>query len=95
MKLKTFFTNFGLYILVLLAYFYIFSAIVLFTIGRNFSTIDFADFCHTCKSLFFCHVEMVPERFETGNQKYQADQFYLASQRPLACFSHLPAARSY
>ncbi len=32
MKLKTFFTNFGLYILVLLAYFYI-SAIVLFTIG--------------------------------------------------------------
>ena len=33
MKLKTFFTNFGLYILVLLAYFYIFSAIVLFTMG--------------------------------------------------------------
>ena len=80
MKLKTFFTNFGLYILVLLAYFY---------------TIDFADFCHTCKSLFFCHVEMVPERFETGNQKQQANQFYLASQRPLACFYHLPAARSY
>ena len=33
MKLKTFFTNFGLYILVLLAYSYIFSAIVVFTIG--------------------------------------------------------------
>ena len=33
MKLKTFFTNFGLYILVLLAYFYIFSAVVIFTIG--------------------------------------------------------------
>ena len=33
MKLKTFFTNFGLYILVLLAYFYIFSTIVVFTIG--------------------------------------------------------------
>ena len=69
MKLKTFFTNFGLYILVLLAYFYIFSAIVVFTI--------------------------VPERFETGNQKYQVNQLYLASQRPLACFYHLPAARSY
>ena len=46
-------------------------------------------------ALSLCHVEMVPERFETGNQKYQANQFYLASQRPLACFYHLPAARSY